>query len=223
MNFTFENRLSESPFVQFVWRTQSEYAGSFTSAAESRWEMVLWRYQGETGLTVRGPETQATTALCPPDAEFFGIVFNVGTYLSPLPGSTLINGDVHLPEARSQSFWFQGAAWQFPNFENADTFVNRLVRQGLLLRDPVVEDVLQGRPHDYSIRTVRRRFLHATGMTHKTIQQIQRAKQAAALLEQGVPILDVVYEAGYFDQPHMTKALKYFLGQTPAQLSKLRT
>jgi AraC-like DNA-binding protein len=150
-------------------------------------------------------------------------VFNVGTYLSPLPGSTLINGDVHLPEARSQSFWFQGAAWQFPNFENADTFVNRLVRQGLLLRDPVVEDVLQGRPHDYSIRTVRRRFLHATGMTHKTIQQIQRAKQAAALLEQGVPILDVVYEAGYFDQPHMTKALKYFLGQTPAQLSKLRT
>jgi AraC-like DNA-binding protein len=29
---------------------------------------------------------------------------------------------------------------------------------------------------------------------------------------------DVVYEAGYFDQPHLTRALKHFIGQTPAQI-----
>jgi len=28
----------------------------------------------------------------------------------------------------------------------------------------------------------------------------------------------VVYEAGYFDQPHLTRALKHFIGLTPAQI-----
>jgi methylphosphotriester-DNA--protein-cysteine methyltransferase len=50
------------------------------------------------------------------------------------------------------------------------------------------------------------------------VRQIERARYATTLLQQGVPILDVVYEAGYFDQPHLTRALKYFIGQTPAQI-----
>jgi hypothetical protein len=25
-------------------------------------------------------------------------------------------------------------------------------------------------------------------------------------------------QAGYFDQPHLTRSLKYFIGQTPAQI-----
>jgi AraC-like DNA-binding protein len=54
------------------------------------------------------------------------------------------------------------------------------------------------------------------------IQQIERANQAAALLARGTPILDTVYELGYFDQAHMTKALKRFRGQTPAQLLRVQ-
>jgi AraC-like DNA-binding protein len=60
-------------------------------------------------------------------------------------------------------------------------------------------------------------FLHATGLTYRKIQQITRARRAYALLEQGVSILDTVYEAGYADQPHLTRSLKRFFGQTPAQ------
>jgi len=65
------------------------------------------------------------------------------------------------------------------------------------------------------------RFLQATGLTHKTIRQIERAKHALVLLQQGVPILDVVYQAGYFDQPHLTRSLKHLLGQTPAQIIRM--
>ena len=36
--------------------------------------------------------------------------------------------------------------------------------------------------------------------------------------KRGLSILDVVYEAGYFDQPHLTRSLKYYIGQTPAQI-----
>ncbi len=31
-------------------------------------------------------------------------------------------------------------------------------------------------------------------------------------------ILDTVERAGYFDQPHLTRSLKRFIGQTPAQI-----
>jgi methylphosphotriester-DNA--protein-cysteine methyltransferase len=55
-------------------------------------------------------------------------------------------------------------------------------------------------------------------LTHSTIRQIERARHAAVLLRQGLSILDVVYEAGYFDQPHLTRSLKYFIGQTPTQI-----
>jgi methylphosphotriester-DNA--protein-cysteine methyltransferase len=58
----------------------------------------------------------------------------------------------------------------------------------------------------------------ATGLRQNHIRQYKRAQQAARLLQQGVPILDTVYEAGYFDQPHLTRSLKQFIGYTPAQI-----
>jgi AraC-like DNA-binding protein len=69
-----------------------------------------------------------------------------------------------------------------------------------------------------SRRTIQRRFLQATGLTYNMMFQIQRARYATSLLKQGVSILDAVDQAGYSDQPHMTRALKHFMGQTPGQI-----
>jgi hypothetical protein len=128
-----------------------------------------------------------------------------------------------LPEASSQSFWLGSSAWQFPNYENADTFVDRLVHRGLLVCDPVVDAALQGEPETMSLRSVQRRFQRITGLTHRTIQRIERAHHAAALLQEGVSILDVVEQAGYADQQHMTTSLKRLIGQTPAQIKEVVT
>jgi hypothetical protein len=193
----FEERHSDSPFVEKVWRTHSGQAGSFTSLAASQWEMVVTKQRGKTTLTVRGPETKATPADCPADAEFFGIVFKPGAFMPHLPLSKLRDrNDLTLPEAASQSFWLNGSAWQFPAYDSADTFVNRLIRDGLLAHDRVVDTVLQGGLHDLSMRTVRRRFLRATGLTYNAICQIERARLAMTLLQQGMSILDTVYAAG---------------------------
>src|ERR687888_2263055 len=67
--------------------------------------------------------------------------------------------DLNLPEASSKSFWLNGSLWQYPDFENVDTFANRLVRDGLLIYDPLVGATLQGRSTEVSLRTVQRRFL----------------------------------------------------------------
>ncbi|MEZ4671195.1 MAG: helix-turn-helix domain-containing protein [Anaerolineae bacterium] len=218
MQFVFDMRASESPLVEQVWYTRSVGGGSFMSSAGTNMELVFTRQVGKTTVTMRGPETQARPAPVPEDVEFMGIIFKLGTYIHPFPTYALLNGSINLPDACRQSFWLYGAVWEIPNFENVDTFVARLTRQELLVRDDIVASVLEDQPHDLSIRSVRRHFLRSTGLTLSTIRKIERARQAAELLRQGKSILDTVFELGYFDQPHLTRALKYLIGQTPAQL-----
>jgi AraC-like DNA-binding protein len=218
MIFTFEERPSDSPFVERIWRAHSERAGSFISVAASHWEMVVTRQNGKTTLTVRGPETKATPLHCSADGEWLGIRFKLGTVMPHLPASTLVDGAVNLPDAGSRSFWLHRSAWQVPDFENADTFIDRLVRDGLLVREPIVQAALQDQLKDLSLRTAQRHFLRTTGLTHSAVRQIERARYATILLQQGLPILDVVYEAGYYDQPHLIRSLKHYMGQTPAQI-----
>jgi methylphosphotriester-DNA--protein-cysteine methyltransferase len=74
-----------------------------------------------------------------------------------------------------------------------------------------------------SIRSLQYRFLQATGLTHKTIQQIERARSAVSLLEQGTPILDTALELGYSDQAHLNNSPKRFIGKTPAQIAQKST
>jgi hypothetical protein len=116
------------------------------------------------------------------------------------------------------SFWLDGSAWQVPDYENADTFVAWLVRAGLLVIDPAVPAALRGELTDASLRTVQRRFRQATGVTRSAARQIERARHATLLLMRGDSIADATHEAGYFDQPHLTRSLKRLIGQTPAEL-----
>jgi AraC-like DNA-binding protein len=218
MDFVFEGRESESPYVDMLWRTQSGRAETFISAAAAGWEMVLCKQYGKSFFTVRGPETQASLAPVPADAEFFGIHFKLGAFMPHWPTSELVNVGVDLPEASEKRVWFCGAAWELPTFHNADVFVDRLIREGILVFDPVIEDTLKGQRSELSPRSIQRRFVRATGLTQGTIDQIERAQQASKLLEQGISILDTVEQVGYADQPHLTRSLKRFVGRTPAEI-----
>jgi AraC-like DNA-binding protein len=216
MSMVFESRMSDSPLVERVWRSSSASAGPFVSMALNRMQLVVWDEDGKTYFTVRGPETRATLAHCPTHTEFVGIVLKCGAFM---PLCDLIDGAVTLPEATSRSFCLHGSAWQFPTYDNADTFIERLTNDGALGFDPVVDAELQGRPSDMSLRSTQRRFLRATGLTHSAVRQIERARYATVLLRQGASIFDAVFQAGYFDQPHLTRALRHFIGQTPAQIA----
>lgn len=221
MEFVFNTRSTNSSFVEMLWHTQSDHAGTFTSVAVSNWEMVITTFNDETRITVRGPETKVSQADFPAAAKFFGITFKLGTFMPHLPIKTLLNRhDMTLPEASSNSFWLNGSTWELPTFENADVFINRLIRQGILVRDPVVESAIQGRTPDLSIRSLQNHFLQSTGLSYKTIQQIERARTAVSLLEQGTPISDTAFELGYFDQAHLTNSLKRFIGKTPVQIAQ---
>jgi hypothetical protein len=219
----FEERLSDSPLVERIWRTHSERGGAFLSIAASRFEMAVTRLRGRTFLTIRGPETKATTADCPAEGEWLGIRFKLGTFMPQFTPCVLRDRkDVTLPGAASRSFWLGGSAWEYPDFENAEAFVTRLVRKGLIARDPVVDAVVHGKPGALSRRSSQRHFLRTTGLSYCRVRQIERARYATDLLKRGVCILDVVHEAGYFDQPHLTRSLKRLIGQTPAEIVRGR-
>jgi AraC-like DNA-binding protein len=220
MIFNSEERISDSPFVERIWWARSERTGGFLSIAASHWEMVVSKYQDEIVMTVRGPETKPTSMdVTVIGNEFCGIIFKYGVFMPHFPVSDLVDGDVNLPDASRKSFWLDGSAWQFPNYENADTFIEKLIRENLLVCDPIIESVLQGEPQELSPRSVQRRFLQATGLTQGSIRKIDRARQATILLQQGVSILDTVEQAGYSDQAHLTRALKHLIGKTPSQIA----
>jgi hypothetical protein len=222
--FSIETRLSDSPSVDRVWTAQSERPGEFSSIAAGNCELVVTRYQDRTFLTIRGPETRVTAMDLPPDGEWVGIRLAIGSFLPQFPAATLRNQhDVTLPDASRRAFWLNGSAWEYPTFENADTFVARLVKKGLIARDRAAEAIARGEGHAMSMsqRSAQRHFVRATGLTYATFRQIERARYATVLLREGASIADAVHLAGYFDQPHLTRSLKRLIGQTPADIARM--
>lgn len=221
MGFLYEARGSDSPYLESVTRGRSEGYGSVIRPAESHWHMVLATYQGETRLLVVGPWTTAGHVTFVEGVELLWIKFRLGAFMPHLPTRNFLDSETPLPGASRRSFWLHSSTWQFPNFENVETFIDRLARAGTLARDPLVGPVLRGHPIESPERTVRHRFLRATGLNQGQIRQMKRAQQAADLLRNGVPILDTIYQLGYCDQPHLTRALKQWVGHTPGELARL--
>jgi AraC-like DNA-binding protein len=214
-----EERPSDSPYVERIWRSHSEGTAPFLSIAVSRCELVVTKLHGTITMTARGPETKATpSGDSPSDGEWFGILLKLGTFLPHLPTRSLTDTGVTLPEATRNTFWLSGSAWEFPTFDNAEIFVRRLVRAGVLVRDPLIEAALQGQITDLTPRSVQYHFLQATGITQNMARQIERARYATLLLQQGVSIPDTLLKARYYDQPHLTRSLQRLIGQTPAEL-----
>lgn len=218
MSLISEQRSSDSPYIESVTRGWTMSEGTTIRPAEIHWHMVFVKHPGGTLPLVVGPLTSSGMASWGEGGEILWIKFKLGVFMPHLPTKDYLDGEQSLPGASSGRFWWKGSARQFPDFENVETFVERLVREQDLVRDPVIEAALQDQPLEMSPRTVRHRFLQSTGQTQAHIRQYERAIRAASLLRHGVSILDTVFEVGYFDQPHLTRSLKQFVGHTPAQI-----
>jgi AraC-like DNA-binding protein len=215
------DRASDSPLIERVWSCHSERAGLFHSIASPHCEIVFTRLQGRVVVTIRGPETRARQVPCPADGEWLAIRLKAGAYLRSLPAARLLDGaDVNLPQVKRDAFWLDDAAWQVPGFDDAEAFVDKLKRAGVLVRDEVIAAALAGDEQALSTRSVQRRFSNVCGMTYNAVRQIERARYATTLLSRGAPISAAQYEAGFYDQAHLTRSLRRYTGVTPASIAR---
>lgn len=218
MGLRFTTRGSDSPWVDVVWTCTSDHVSQMTSVAATRCGLVLWEHEGLPHTAVTGPETATGTAPVPEGASFVGIEFAIGTSVRGMPLSSLVNGGVELPDTTRRSFRLAGSRWERPRPDDAEALVERLVRDGTVVRDPLVGEVLAGGRPEVSDRTLERRFRAATGLTRGAVRQIERAREAAHLLAAGKAPGDVVTSQGYFDQAHLARALRRYVGRTATQL-----
>jgi len=221
MSIIFEERLSDSPYIETITHGYTASAGSTIRPAEVHWHMIFSNHDGHIHPIIVGPLKSSGVVSYGAGAEILWIKFKLGIFMPHLPIKQYMDVETPLPGGAGKSFWLKSSTWQFPNHENVETFIDRLVREAVLVRDPVVDAVLKDQPQAMPSRTVRHRFLRATGLPQSHIHQFERAQRAEALLKQGVSILDTVEDAGYFDQPHLTRALKHWIGYTPAQLLRI--
>lgn len=218
MSLRFAVRGSDTPWVDCVWTCTSEHVTEMTSVATASWGLVFWTRAGASFAAVSGPETGTGTAPVPEGATFVGIEFAVGTSLRSIPTPALVDAGAELSDTTRRGFRLDGRRWETPGPDDAEALVSRLVRAGAVARDPLVAEVLRGHRPPLSDRTVERRFRAATGLTHGAVRQIERARTAATRLALGDPVADTVAKLGYFDEPHLARALRRYVGRTARQL-----
>jgi AraC-like DNA-binding protein len=215
-------RPSDTPLIDCVWRGRSTGVGRLNSIASSHWHLVVSEVGGQFGVSVHGPESRPVAASLPVEGTWVGIRFQLGVMLQDVSIRNLVDAGMLLPEASHRSFWWKGGTWERPTYENAEVLVTRLAREDLIGRDPLIEDALKGGAGGVSLRTLQRRFYLATGQARRAVRQIERARRAAVRLREGATPADVTHELGYYDQPHLTRATRRYLGRTPAELAHPR-
>lgn len=214
-------RQADSPFGQAItsWVIGDEERSM--AAPDGCWDLVVLKQGGKTNMLLTGQTTQAVSLPFTPGDEIMTISFKASVFLSSIPAMAMLDRGILL-STNHHTFQLGSDVFEIPTFHNAEGFIQSLVKKEQIGQDELVEEAIMDRLPAYSLRSIQRRFLRATGMTQNYFRQIQRARQAAALLQNGIPATNVAFEAGYADQPHMSRSLKRILGRTPTEIATLK-
>ena len=130
---------------------------------------------GAAYAAVTGPETAPAPRPCPrrrpSSASSSRSAPRCGRSRTP----SLVDGGIELPGRHRRASGSTGALGD-ARADDAEALVDRLVRDGAMVRDPLVGAVLRGDRRPGGLRrTLERRFRAATGLTRGAVRQIERA------------------------------------------------
>lgn len=144
-----------------------------------------------------------------------------GAFLSGYPGTTLLDKTELLPNANDSRFLLEGEAFLFPTFDTAEKLIDDMARRGLIDYDEIVIKATGSGQQPLSDRAVQRHFSKTTGLSPKKLRQIKQAQLAVRLLKKGEKPADAAAEAGYSDQPHLSKSLRRIMGSKPSDVEDI--
>lgn len=211
-----EEQISDSPYVYMKWRARPTEPGVHNGIAMEYWTFFFRIEDGKTTVILGRPHTQVLKV--PYKAgEYWGVLLKPHVFMPHLAKLDLPAEGLELPTVDDTYFLFEGQSLPIPKYEEAEGFINDLVRDGHIIAHPLVAKALEGKAA-LSERTAQRHMLRIVGMTRRDLARIRHARHAYVLLQEGKTITEVANEAGYVDQAHLTKSLKLLAGQTPAQI-----
>jgi AraC-like DNA-binding protein len=186
-------------------------------------------------LIVAGPATRAMLPRLPPGEPRLGVRFRVGAAGAALrlPAGELLNDSPTLT-----AVWPDGAELAERVAAPSDTRRRLGVLANLVAArladapapDPLVRAAVLGlsRPRariaelgerlGISERQLRRRFESAVGYPPRTLARVLRLQRFLALAAPGGDLARLAAEAGYADQPHLTRDCVRLAGLSPAAL-----
>jgi hypothetical protein len=213
-------RLLDSPIARSVslWRFEGD--GEVLMQPDNCWDIAFLRRDGRGMVLRTGMTTRPDAVSYGPGDEILTVSFRPEAFMALLPGEAMRNSAVVLDCFGRKDFSIGGHIREIPNFDNAEMFVERLRRDGIVECNPVVASVLGDNPRAISERTLQRHFLRTTGLTYKHFTLIERAQRAAALLQMGRPAVDVALTLGYADQAHLINSVRQIMGQTPGEMAR---
>ena len=213
-------RAADSPLVERVTYVEYDEHTRELSTPDGCWDIVVLRRGGRIAVLQTGLISRPVLLENHPGDSFLAISFKPGVFATKTPGAHMVDRALVRPLVTARTFALESETLEIPTFENAEGLVQRLAQRGLLARDDLVESAAQGQPRAISPRSMQRHFLSALGMTPKQFAQIKRACHAVELLRAGMRPSQAALEAGFADQPHLTRSLKAIMGQTPAELAR---
>lgn len=186
-------------------------------------------------LVVAGPATRPIVPRVPSGGFKLGVRFRVGAadVALGLPAGELLDASATLGK-----IWAEGDALAGRIAAAADGRAKLGVLVDAVTRrlapasapDPLVRAAVLGtaRPRmrvtelggrlGISERQLRRRFEHAVGYPPKTLARVLRLQRFLGLAERGGDLARLAAEAGYADQPHLTRDCARLTGLPPAAL-----
>ena len=212
----YEQLHSKLPFVDCIWHARIAKSEEFGDAAKETWGLAFTRHSDGTfaaeliGSSYRHRKLDAIEG-----DKYWGVEFNALVTVQNIDKRELTGHLVQLP-VEGGLFQLGGVTHTIPLFDELNCFCSQLQEQGIIqYNESGITDTSMR-----SVRSNQRHYRKIIGLTKKQTQQIKRAEKAATLLRSGIRPIDVAVEAGYADQAHMTRALKTFLGETPAIIKK---
>lgn len=214
-------RDSPHPLVDTVWATKNISDGVYSATPDGSWDLIaLIMPDGTQRMMITGQATKPTDVPYQKNTSSVVISFARGAYI-PVYAGKLVDSFEMLPNADATHFILCSKTFAFPSYETAEELVESLVESGLLLADPVIYAADNHSTWAASKRSHQRHFAEYAGISEKSFEQIERAKNAVRQLQDGKTPRDVAADVGYSDQPHLARSLKKIMGVKPSDVDDI--
>lgn len=201
-----------------MWQARATKDERYLVPAVEYWDLWFTRAPGgELRAGLAGPTLGHRWIRSTIGEHSWGIQLKAHVIVPGVSKQLLLGGEQQLA-VEAGHVTLAGHALPFPEFADLEAFTDRLLELDVLRCDDDVRRMLSGEDAGYSERHRQRRVRAATGLTRKQIEQLSRVREAFALLLQGVPPSESAARCGFADQAHLTRSMRAFHGQTPAQV-----